>query len=112
MRWMNCKGWWEQDFYGRQEMTDLQLSFADGKISGQGRDVVGEFTLFGQLENEKVLLRKHYVGKHAVDYPGVFDGEGTMQGIWNIGNFFGGKWMIHVVRPETSSLENVQEMQF
>ena len=101
MRWASCEGWWEQDGFGRQMMEDLRLSFDNGEVTGLGRDAIGEFSLSGIVENEKVFLRKQYLGQHAVEYPGVFDGEGTLCGIWHIGGF-GGRWLIRVGQCEST----------
>lgn len=93
---MACEGWWEQNGLGRQPMHNLQIAFDGGKIAGSGTDVIGPFTLMGQLEGEKTLIHKQYIDAHSVEYPGSFDGEGTMQGLWSI-HGFGGKWLIRVV---------------
>lgn len=94
---LRCEGWWEQQGLGRQPMEDLELTFRDGDVSGSGRDIVGDFILSGQLQSDRALLVKQYVGSHRVDYPGSFDGEGTLQGLWSI-HGFGGKWMIRVAK--------------
>ncbi|QDV68998.1 hypothetical protein Poly24_27110 [Rosistilla carotiformis] len=108
---LRCEGWWEQQGLGRQPMEDLQIAFHEGQVSGSGRDIVGAFTLSGQLQGERALLVKHYLGSHRVDYPGSFDGEGTLQGLWSIDGF-GGKWMIHVARDaEANSNREVAEIQ-
>lgn len=98
MNTMQCEGWWEQRGLGRQPMENLQLTFDQGRLWGQGLDVIGPFTLQGQLSGEKAVLSKQYHGAHHVDYPGFFDGEGTLQGHWKI-DTVGGRWMIRVVKP-------------
>ncbi|MEZ6091113.1 MAG: hypothetical protein R3C05_24445 [Pirellulaceae bacterium] len=99
MTMTRCEGWWEQIGYGRQPMHDLLLSFSNGDVTGSGHDIIGPFTFAGQINGDKALLVKHYLGGHRVDYPGQFDGEGTFQGLWSI-HGFGGKWMIRVVNDE------------
>ena len=86
---------------GRQPMDPLELAFRDGKVSGAGNDIVGPFTIAGQIDGDKALLTKQYVGAHRVDYPGSFDGEGTMQGLWSIYGF-GGKWLIRIAKTQPS----------
>lgn len=96
MSMTRCEGWWEQSGLGRQEMHDLLLGFSGGDVSGSGHDIIGPFTIAGQIDGDKALLVKQYIGMHRVEYPGQFDGEGTFQGLWHI-HGFGGKWMIRVV---------------
>lgn len=93
---VHCEGWWEQTGYGRQRMWNLRLTIAGGHISGSGMDMVGPFTVTGLLDNERVAIKKCYMGSHTVDYFGVYDGEGTMTGEWRI-DFDGGRWMIKIV---------------
>lgn len=102
MQAVNCEGWWEQRGLGRQLMSGLQLSFADGQIIGQGTDIVGEFVLSGAINGNEVSMLKQYIDKHQVSYPGTFDGEGTLQGLWTIDQV-GGRWLIKIVgAPELS----------
>ena len=76
-------GHWDQDGMGRQSMHDLVLEFDAHRISGQGRDCVGEFTLRGEIAPDAtVSLIKQYVGRHAVVYSGQHDGEGMIFGVW------------------------------
>lgn len=74
-------------------MEDLVISVDDGFISGRGRDIVGEFTLAGRLEQGQVAILKQYIQQHSVEYVGTYDGEGTMSGMWRIWAF-SGKWLI------------------
>src|SRR5579864_5683873 len=55
----------------RQWMT-LVMQFAEGKMTGEGRDSVGEFTLRGSydLSDGHCLLTKTYRGSHRVIYDG------------------------------------------
>jgi hypothetical protein len=85
-RW---RGYWEQTGWGRQPMRDLVLHFAEGRVQGQGVDVIGRFTFRGQYDDAgSVTLVKHYVGMHRVQYQGRYDGEGTIFGEW----FIRGLW--------------------
>src|SRR5262245_52261093 len=88
-----CEGWWEQDHFGRQAMRELILQFIDGTIVGSGIDIVGRFTLTGTISNAgQVAMVKQYVGRHKVDYVGVYDGEGIMWGEWWIGSLHN-RWL-------------------
>ena len=100
-----CVGWWEQVFFGRQPMENLPLSFDGRRIRGAGVDIVGPFTLEGLLdERGGVAMIKQYRG-HAVDYLGMYDGEGTMSGQWRIGADHG-RWMITIRRAVAAATED------
>jgi hypothetical protein len=43
-------GHWEQKGFGRQSMHQLLLTFSDGQIVGEGRDMLGEFIFIGTYE--------------------------------------------------------------
>ncbi len=79
------RGWWEQYGWGRQPMGPLVLRFADGRIEGEGRDVVGPFTFTGAYDDHGAIrMVKQYLGRHQVHYQGTYDGEGTILGRWSI----------------------------
>ena len=82
-RW---EGFWVQESYGRQPMREFELRFEDGTITGSGKDMVGRFTFSGAYDaaTGRVLMVKQYIGKHAVRYSGEPDGEGCIQGTWEI----------------------------
>ncbi|PNY36337.1 hypothetical protein C2E31_13475 [Rhodopirellula baltica] len=108
MAQFHCSGWWEQDGYGRQPMSDFQLSFTNGRIFGSGTDMVGDFEMEGVLEEGKIYLRKQYIGKHEIEYHGISVGEGGYTGIWSGLGYPGGKWFIGVIRSASAS--DVQEI--
>ena len=67
------------------------FSLREGRVSGQGNDDIGPFTMAGTYDNErKVCFVKQYVGQHAVEYEGNLDydnlGGFTIQGKWYIGD--------------------------
>lgn len=94
----NCIGWWEQNGLGRQPMEDLVIEFSTGLIRGSGRDVVGEFEMYGTMDQDgRVKIVKQYVGRHQVVYVGSYDGEGTMFGSWLI-EMLTGSWSIKLLR--------------
>jgi hypothetical protein len=95
------QGYWDQLGYGRQLMHRLRLHFVDGRITGGGRDLIGEFVFAGTYDaHGQVRLTKHYLGKHTVDYQGEYDGEGTLFGRWNIGDQWHGTFALTPVRPK------------
>src|SRR4051794_17501316 len=93
---IHCTGWWEQKSYGRQTMNELVLAFHGMNFQGSGTDIVGPFTLIGQIDTVgKVTIAKQYAGKHNVRYAGDYDGEGTMSGLWYLQSDVG-HWLIHL----------------
>lgn len=80
------EGFWVQEYYGRQAMREFELHFRDGNIAGSGKDIIGRFTISGAYDKQtgRVLIVKQYVGKHAVRYSGDPDGEGCIQGKWEV----------------------------
>jgi hypothetical protein len=70
---------------GRHQM-ELTLTFASGRLTGDGRDRVGHFTLDGAYSTAdgKCEWLKHYVKAHGVTYRGFNEGKG----IW-------GTWELH-----------------
>jgi hypothetical protein len=92
-RW---RGYWEQGPLGRQEMHDLALEFdADGRVRGQGADMVGLFAVEGQAEPDGAIrLVKTYLRGHSVIYAGRYDGEGKIFGQWIIPGFDTGRFAL------------------
>src|SRR4051794_26498750 len=82
-------GRWEGYFLQKQipgkHQMELMLSFADGQMTGQGRDWVGTFTIDGRydLQTGECWWHKRYVGKHHVYYRGYNEGRGIW-GSWEI----------------------------
>lgn len=86
-------GFWVQDGWGRQEMTPFTLRFAEGRVLGDGRDMVGSFAFTGTVNEGTgaVRLVKQYFGangrpRHRVLYVGSPDGEGCITGTWFMGD--------------------------
>ena len=64
----------------------LQLTFSqDGTIDGDGIDDVGRFTIHGHFDMAQLHAQwtKTYVGRHSVEYDGVYDGRNIL-GIWSL----------------------------
>jgi hypothetical protein len=62
---------------------DLNLTFQDGKMVGDGSDKVGKFVIDGNydLADGKCQFKKTYLGRHSVDYNGFNEGKGIW-GTW------------------------------
>jgi hypothetical protein len=64
---------------------DLGLDFANGRVSGEGNDVVGAFVISGRFDSAKGECdwTKTYIGAHDVFYRGFREGKGIW-GTWEI----------------------------
>jgi hypothetical protein len=92
------RGYWEQEVWGRQPMGPLVLRFADGRIEGEGRDVIGPFVFEGEYDDHgSIRMIKQYLGRHQVLYQGTYDGEGTIFGRWSITPFWSGPFALSPV---------------
>ncbi len=110
---LQCSGWWEQTGFGRQPMKDLQISFSNGRIFGQGTDIVGDFELDGSIDQEMIYLCKQYIGQHRIDYHGTSIGEGAYTGKWSCYGIPGGNWFIGIIRSADTTealTHDVQEI--
>jgi hypothetical protein len=69
---------------GRHTM-ELHLTFRQGVMTGEGRDMIGSFLIRGKYNTDdgKCHWSKRYVGKHDVAYQGYNEGKGIW-GIWEI----------------------------
>jgi len=69
---------------GRHKMEPI-LTFYHGKLTGEGRDWVGQFIIRGryQLRDGRCYWTKRYLGKHEVFYKGFNEGKGIW-GVWEI----------------------------
>ena len=93
-------GYWEQAGFGRQVMANVTLRFADGQISGSGRDILGRFQFEGTYDRDGIVkMVKHYLGKHDVFYTGAYDGEGTIFGQWMVSSGNVGPFALQPERP-------------
>jgi len=74
--------------YGLSHRTDLHLRFAAGKVTGDGADAVGPFTVRGRYDAATGELNwtKSYRGAHDVFYRGFRDGK-SIWGVWEIPHF-------------------------
>ena len=60
-------------------------TFSQGRLSGTGRDRVGEFQLTGEynIQDGLWLFAKQYLGQHTVSYRGYNEGKGIW-GTWEL----------------------------
>ncbi|WP_435019473.1 hypothetical protein TA3x_001314 [Tundrisphaera sp. TA3] len=69
---------------GRHWM-ELDLTFREGRIEGEGRDSVGAFRVTGRYAVEDGVCRwtKTYIGEHSLSYLGYNEGKGIW-GNWEM----------------------------
>ncbi len=69
---------------GRHRM-ELHLSFRQGAMEGEGRDMIGTFLIRGKykVEDGRCTWTKRYIRKHDVAYQGYNEGKGIW-GVWEI----------------------------
>jgi hypothetical protein len=70
---------------GDRHRMDLQLTFANGNMSGEGVDDIGRFLIKGRHDaaSRECYWTKTYVGAHDVFYRGFREGKGIW-GTWEI----------------------------
>jgi hypothetical protein len=71
----------------------VSLEFRDGRIDGEGGDIIGPFTFKGRydLKTGRCVLKKQYLHAHSVQYEGVSEGADLwLWGVWNVGGDRGG----------------------
>lgn len=96
---------------GRHDM-ELTLHFANGRMTGAGRDRVGAFTIDGayDVKDGQCLWVKEYLNAHAITYRGFNEGKGiwgTWELVWSSLSFSGGFhiWPEGMADPTIPSLE-------
>jgi len=104
-------GYWEQLGFGRQLMVRFTLKFSEGKISGEGRDILGPFIFTGTYEADGIVkMVKYYLGKHRVFYTGAYDGEGTIFGQWMVSPGSVGPFAMQPERPASTADLPIQDL--
>ena len=70
---------------GDRHRMELQLTFAEGRMSGEGKDDVGAFLIKGRYDSSNLECHwtKTYIGAHDVFYKGFREGKGIW-GTWEI----------------------------
>ena len=91
---------------------DLHLTFAGGKMTGDGNDDVGRFTIHGQYDEKSLECSwiKTYIGAHDVFYRGFREGKGIW-GTWEITPAFHGGFHIWPKRAGEGDTEAEAEEQ-
>lgn len=71
--------------YNKAHAFEQELMFSSGRLSGDGSDGVGQFKVKGSYDIETGELNwiKSYIGRHNVEYTGIFDGS-EITGTWRI----------------------------
>lgn len=80
---------------GQRHRMDLHLTFACGRLTGDGNDDVGRFTIRGRYDaaTKECWWTKTYPGSHDVSYRGFREGKGIW-GTWEINLFAHGGFHI------------------
>jgi hypothetical protein len=92
-------------------MIQLRLQISGGRITGSGTDIVVPFTIAGMImKGGVVAMIKQYLGKHQVEYAGLYDGEGALFGEWRIGPFKD-RWLISFKRPKRGAEADSEDVQ-
>ena len=78
-------GFFLQEQMPGRHLMELQLRFSEKVLRGEGRDLVGEFTIAGRYETDEgtCYWTKRYLGRHDVYYKGFNEGKGIW-GTWEI----------------------------
>jgi len=78
-------GFYLESYNPKRGWMHLYMSFADGKVKGEGTDYVGPWVSNGtyDLESGACVWVKQYLGKHQVHYTGQIGQNGIM-GQWKI----------------------------
>jgi len=78
-------GFYLENHQPRRGWMHLYMSFADGKIKGEGTDYVGPWVAEGEydLASRVCSWVKQYIGMHQVIYRGTV-GENGIMGRWEI----------------------------
>jgi hypothetical protein len=80
---------------GDRHRMDLDLTFANGSMTGDGNDDIGRFLIKGRYDssNGECYWTKSYVGAHDVFYRGFREGKGIW-GTWQIPPYAHGGFQI------------------
>jgi hypothetical protein len=80
------KGFFLQPSSSDRHWMELNLSFRQGDLRGEGRDRVGEFLIRGRYDvaDGKCWWTKRYIGRHDISYSGFNEGKGIWgTWVWN-----------------------------
>ena len=95
---------------GDRHHMDLHLTFAAGRLSGDGTDDIARFLIRGRYDasNGECYWTKSYVGRHDVFYRGFREGKGIW-GTWEITIQFHGGFHIWPCRAGENEKEREHE---
>ncbi|CAC5424568.1 unnamed protein product [Mytilus coruscus] len=74
--------------HNRQHQFELDIAFLEEKVTGEGIDKIGKFTITGTLDvsSRSIEFSKQYTGAHSVEYSGHLSLDGCkMDGQYNVG---------------------------
>jgi len=99
-------GFYKYSRSNEKHRMDLDLSFANGNMTGTGADDVGRFLIKGRYDSgaKECYWTKSYVGAHDVFYRGFREGKGIW-GTWEIGMASRGGFHIWPLQRGTASQE-------
>lgn len=91
------KGFFLQKAVPGRHWMELSLTFRRGRLTGDGRDWVGQFFFRGRydVESGKCWWTKQYIGRHAIAYEGYNEGKGIW-GIWTWADAPPGRGGFHI----------------
>jgi hypothetical protein len=89
----------------------LNLTFANGAMSGDGNDDIGRFLIKGRYDSQSAecYWTKSYVGAHDVFYRGFREDKGIW-GTWEIGIFNHGGFHIWPKQASNSEISTASEL--
>merc|ERR1712072_1581428 len=101
---MNTQVKWSGRFWQGGQANEMWFNHMimdqHGKISGNGSDAVGGFSLSGHCsQNGHTEIHKTYHGAHTVIYRGQMDNDGWIRGNWDIPGNCNGTFELHVDQP-------------
>merc|ERR1712072_231071 len=104
---MNTQVKWSGRFWQGGQANEMWFNHMimdqHGKISGNGSDAVGGFSLSGHCsQNGHTEIHKQYHVAHAVIYRGQMDNNGWIRGNWDIPGNCNGTFELHVDQPSWS----------
>jgi hypothetical protein len=105
-------GFYTYNLFPGKYRTDVILSFADGRMTGEGNDAVGPFIISGRYDSasKNCYWTKTYIHQHDVAYTGFGEGKGIW-GTWDIQNVHRGGFHIWPVGQdgEAEAIEHEEE---
>ena len=95
---ISWRGRFEQDGQWNEMQFQNMVLDLDGRLWGNGSDVIGQFELKGTRHGQQVTINKHYHGAHTVHYNG-HEQQGHITGNWNIPGNCQGQFELQMTAP-------------